>query len=156
MRTILLFTAVLALAAGCGTSKTTVDNGKVFTIVHGTSFGHCRGYCIKEEKYQPTAMAYTQFNRDSTNFPKKEQFQAFTETEFNALTATIDWTKWNQLEETIGCPDCADGGAEYIEITTAKGTKKVTFDAYSNPDGLEQLLVLLRARRKELEKNEGQ
>lgn len=153
MRT-LLFLSVLIIAAACGTAKNAKGDNEVVSILHGTSYGHCRGYCIKEELYTADKLVYTQYNRDSANFPKKEVVNTYTAEELNALFASIDPEKWKSLPETIGCPDCADGGAEYIEIRTKNATKRVMFDAHSDPEGLAEALVLLRAKRKVLEKAE--
>lgn len=150
MRT-LLFLSVLILAAACGTGKN--SGNEVLSILHGTSYGHCRGYCIKEELYTADKLVYTQYSRDSANFPKKEVTETYTADELTALFTSIDAEKWKALPETIGCPDCADGGAEYIEIRTKNATKRVMFDAHSEPEGLEKALELLRAKRKALEKS---
>lgn len=153
---ILLICAVLAtLATGCKTPQNTTppvvsQNGRVISILHGTSFGHCIGYCVKEERYQELSIQAMQFNRDSVSNPKKVSELPLSDGEFAELSALIDWNKWNQLETVIGCPDCADGGAEYIEIKTPEGTRRVTFDAGSNPDGLQKLLDRLRKKRAEL------
>jgi hypothetical protein len=150
---ILAFIFLLAgLAAGCHTTEKASEPLRVISILHGTSYGHCRGYCVKEELYQELILQQMQFNRDSVNFPRKTERTSLSDGEFSDLIAAIDWAKWDKLEKVIGCPDCADGGAEYIEIRTNKGTKRVTFDANSDPDGLEKLLVLLRGKREVLER----
>ena len=153
MRT-LLFLPVLILAAACGTSKNATGDHDVISILHGTSYGHCRGYCITEELYTADGIVFTQYSRDSANYPKKEMRDTYTAEELQALAATIDMSTWKALAERIGCPDCADGGAEYIEIRTKTGTKRVTFEAHSDPEGLAETLVLLRAKRRAFEKTE--
>jgi hypothetical protein len=154
MRFLLICSVLATLAFGCKTPKNTTppvvsQDGNVISILHGTSYGHCVGYCVKEERYQELSIRATQFNRDSENNPPKVTEAVLSDGEFAELVSLIDWNKWNQLETVIGCPDCADGGAEYIEITTSQGTRRVTFDAGSNPDGLQKLLDKMRSRRKE-------
>ncbi len=90
---------------GCQTSKDAVETGStvgITKIVHGTSFGHCRGYCIKEEAYTSSELISTQINRDSINFPKKQVKQSYTKDEFNTLVASFSMKKWEGLEEVIG------------------------------------------------------
>jgi hypothetical protein len=49
------------------------------------------------------------------------------------------------LPKTIGCPDCADSGAEWIEIELVGGEKqKVTFEYGNEPDMLNDYVVKLR------------
>ena len=152
MRT-LLFLSILIFAAACGTSRNANSDNEIVSILHGTSYGHCRGYCIKEELYTADQLVYTEYSRDSVSFPKKAFTHTYTAKELNELFASIDADKWKSLPERIGCPDCADGGAEYIEIRTKNDTKRVTFEAYSEQEVLEKALELLRAKRKTLEKS---
>lgn len=154
MRILLICTVLAALASGCktpdnSTAPVVVQNGHVVSILHGTSYGHCIGYCVKEERYQELSIRMMQFSRDSVNYPGKISEVPLQDGEFAELISLIDWNKWNQLETVIGCPDCADGGAEYVEITTPQGTRRVTFDAGSDPDGLQKLLDKMRYRRRE-------
>jgi len=154
MRMFILISVLSSLVIACGTSKNASSSPEVISILHGTSFGHCRGYCIKEEVYTTKTMRYTNYNRDSLNYPKQEFIESFTSEEYDALLATIDWKKWEAMDTIIGCPDCTDAGAEYIKITTSKGTKLVKFDAYSNPDGIEKLLSECRATRRKIDRAE--
>jgi hypothetical protein len=151
MRIFMLLSVIAALAFGCRTTQQASEPIQAIYIKHGTSFGHCIGYCTKEESYQEFSMTASQFNRDSTNFPRKQFRTDLSDGEFSRIIAAIDWKKWDKLPTVIGCPDCADGGAEYVEIKTQKGTKRVTFDAGSDPEGLENLLAILRVKRDEME-----
>jgi hypothetical protein len=155
MRILLICTVLAALAFGCRTTDNSTptavsQNGQVISILHGTSYGHCVGYCVKEELYRELSIRATQSSRNSESNPEKTSESPLSDGEFAELTSLIDWNKWNQLETVIGCPDCADGGAEYLEITTPEGKRRVTFDAGSNPDGLEKLLDRMRKKRVEL------
>jgi hypothetical protein len=49
------------------------------------------------------------------------------------------------LPTTIGCPDCADGGAEWIEIELVDGGKhKVTFEYRHEPEKVKDYIIKLR------------
>ena len=149
----LLFIFAFALVTNsCTTAKNTVPSD-IVSIKHGTSYGHCLGYCTKEELYASGSMVYTQRSREE-NKPEKIRTEPFSEQAFQKLTTSFDRQKWNALPETIGCPDCADGGAEYIEILTTSGVKRVTFEAGSDPEGLENILAQFRAKRLGLEQAE--
>lgn len=155
MRSIFPFAALILIAVSCKTPKeaapaTTPDT--VTRIVHGTSFGHCRGYCKREEIYTPNQIVFATTAWDTAHFPKKENTAPLTPMEFDQLTAAINWEKWNTMDSIIGCPDCTDAGAEYLIITRGTQTKRVRFDANANPPGLEQALSMLRMKRKVFEK----
>ena len=61
----------------------------------------------------------------------------------------IDFEYFQSLDDVYGCPDCADGGAEFIEIIYDGVAKHVTFDAYTEIDGIQELTILLRDLRDE-------
>lgn len=132
-------------------TKPTKSTEDIISITHGTSFGHCRGYCIKEEKYTPTALTYTQRSWDTSKLKPMSTAYPYTQKDFDALIAKLDLKKWNGLEDRIGCPDCADRGSEYIILETKQGTRKVTFDAYSTVVSLDELLTQMRKTREEIE-----
>lgn len=53
-----------------------------------------------------------------------------------------------KLSETIGCPDCADGGAEWVEVEYVSGKKhRVTFEYMKEPDELKDYLIGLREQK---------
>lgn len=154
MRTLFLFLTIISILAGCNTAKETSKTNAVLSIVHVTSFGHCRGYCIKEIHFSASSLDYKEISRDSTNFPVKATNEKFTQTQLDELAAQIDWKKWEALDSVIGCPDCADRGAEYLIVNTEKGSKKVMYDAYSTPEGLENILKTIREKRRVFERQE--
>jgi len=152
----LLFSALsAALLVGCNTSKPVAsEETAIISITHGTNFGHCRGYCRKEVIFSEDKVQYIESSVDSGKNPeKKEQFD-YTETQWKNLSGKVNPESFEKLEETYGCPDCADGGSEYIEIKTLKGTKRVTIEFNKEAPQLEPLLTELRTQRKALLKSE--
>ncbi|MES2557590.1 MAG: hypothetical protein V4604_15650 [Bacteroidota bacterium] len=154
MRTFFLSFIVMAIATGCHTAKEATTGNSVISIVHGTSFGHCRGYCIKEIHYTGSSLVYKESSRDTVNFPLKEIMEEFTQKQLDELVAQLDSKKWEALDSVIGCPDCSDRGSEYLIITTGKGTRKVIYDAHSTPEGLENILKTIREKRRIFERQE--
>ncbi len=161
-----LFLGLTIVVASCGTAKNgksdatksnkTESSTGIISILHGTSFGNCRGYCIKEETYSMNSLFMAQKAWDSTRLKPVTSTTSFSAKEFEAICKTVDLKKWNGLSEKIGCPDCADRGSEYVIITTKKGSKQVVFDAYSDVEDIKELLTLLREKRKQLEGSELQ
>ncbi len=123
----------------------------IIRVTHGTSFGHCRGYCIKEETYTKKTQKYEKRGWDINQTKPLSWKYETKKTAFESLVKRIDLSKFSELDSIIGCPDCADAGAEYVIIETRAGSRKVLFDAYSSPTGIEALLDYLREKRKELE-----
>lgn len=52
-----------------------------------------------------------------------------------------------ELDSIYGCPDCADGGAEWIEIQDDQQIKKVTFEYGDTLAPIENLMLELRDLR---------
>jgi hypothetical protein len=51
------------------------------------------------------------------------------------------------LDSIIGCPDCADGGAEWFEIVTNDTVERVTIEYGDSLEGLNNYIDLLRSVR---------
>ncbi len=54
---------------------------------------------------------------------------------------------FQSLDDRIGCPDCADGGAEWVQIDWNNGNKRVTFENRQTVKGIEKLIEKLREMR---------
>jgi hypothetical protein len=63
------------------------------------------------------------------------------------VRSLVDAAALRRLEGVHGCPDCADGGAEWIEIGSAAGPIRVTFEYGATLDGIGALQAELRALR---------
>ena len=57
----------------------------------------------------------------------------------------LDEDKVMALPERIGCPDCADGGAEWVIITVGDKTHKVVFEYGKAPAELAAVVAKFRA-----------
>jgi hypothetical protein len=64
------------------------------------------------------------------------------------LAASLQLDALKSLDTVIGCPDCADGGGEWIEVQTATMRRKVTFEYGKNVPAIGPLLEKVRAIRK--------
>ena len=157
MKLLFFILSFFILVSSCNTSKPVVsEETAIISITHGTNFGHCRGYCRKEVIFSEEQVQYIESSVDSQKNPdKKEKFE-YTDSQWKSLSGKVNLESFEKLEETYGCPDCADGGSEYIEIKTLKGTKRVTIEFNKEASQLEPLLTELRAQRKKLLKTESE
>ncbi len=139
---LLIILGVIFLASCAGTSG--INKSEIIEIRWGTSFGMCRGYCYAEYQYTPEGTRLIRKGWDTAAYPETLEVFSPKPGEWTELKASIDLATFNALPERIGCPDCADGGAEWLEIITPEGGKKVTFEYGQVPAGLEEILKLLR------------
>lgn len=123
-------------------------NGTV--INYGTSFGMCLGPCKKEMVLVNDDAEFTVYlnggrgvgGGDPTTYKEK-----LTSDYISAVSKNIDFEAFTKLAEVIGCPDCADGGAEWVEIVKNDSRHKVTFEFGHDVKEIAPLLKLLREKR---------
>ena len=121
------------------------------TIQAGTSFGECMGYCQHELYLDEKAMVLVVRGWDEDEYPEKR------------YQAEMDGDLWQRLVElamadvedlagmgdVIGCPDCADGGSEWVKLSLSGRQEKVTFEFEAKLEPIAELLEVLRALRAE-------
>ncbi|TSJ42337.1 hypothetical protein [Fluviicola chungangensis] len=150
MKFFLFITLFASFLFSCNTTKPVAPDNTIISITHGTNFGHCRGYCRKEVVFSEDQIVYFESSVDSTRNPVKTEKFDNSSAKWKSIADKIDWNTFKNLEESYGCPDCADGGSEYIEIKTTNGTKRVTIEFNKENPELEPLLTELRTQRKTL------
>jgi hypothetical protein len=135
-------------------SKSKADLSNI-TIKSGQSFGFCVGKCHTEMtiKGQNVEFFLKERNFETGVLENKEYTynEVLTKEKLDKISNLIEVEKFFKLDEVFGCPDCADGGSEWIEITTSDDkTKKVTFEFGRNVPEIEKLIKLLREEREAL------
>lgn len=119
-----------------------------FAIVGGgSSFGMCFGYCATELEIDGTSLVLTRRAWEGISgdgFPDQIVVGELTAEGRAGLDAVEAELAVASLQETYGCPDCADGGAGWIEVRDAAGLRRSTFDHLGPPDVLAAADRLLR------------
>ncbi|NOU19477.1 MAG: hypothetical protein HOO91_18130 [Bacteroidales bacterium] len=140
-RTILFFIFILSLLTCC--SKNENSSGLV-QVKYGTSFGECIGYCKKDLTLKSGSVSYKRYGWTETIEPITFT-DILEENSWDLIKGKLDIASFSALPTTIGCPDCADGGAEWIEIELANGEMhKVTFEYYNEPNAVKNYINDLR------------
>ncbi len=146
---------VLLLTGGCifqPAEKNATAVG-LLSIRFGTTFGFCLGYCNETLTLDAATMEMSRTGRGENGTLPELRFQLVQDsTRWSALVSK--WqessSRFSELDEVIGCPDCTDGGAEWIEVRTSGGTKKVTYEYGSELDGLGDFQRHLRSLMQEM------
>lgn len=110
-------------------------NSDIVSVEYGKSFGECVGYCIKSIKITGvdvdfSASGWTVIDK----VPDIDISGEISVEDWESIVNKINFIEFKNLDEIIGCPDCADGGAEWVEITTDKWSHKITFEYYNEPE----------------------
>jgi hypothetical protein len=156
MRRLLLALAVVAFS-GCAANEDPISPFSTeASLSAGTSFGHCLGYCETELDIAPREIVLTRSSRDPQQYPTKTERLAITAQEYEALMTSFESETFFGLDEVYGCPDCADGGAEWIEVQRPGGAaKRVTFEHGATLEPIAGLIERIRALRGRFEPATG-
>ncbi|MBS1635174.1 MAG: hypothetical protein JST26_04570 [Bacteroidetes bacterium] len=124
------------------TDATQNSSGDILFIKHGTSFGECSGYCFHETKYTQDLIIHTgkSWNKD----PDKIDTLKMEMNIWKNMVNAIDVKAFYMLPHTMGCPDCTDGGAEWLIIGTKNTEWQVEFNYGSDTETTKKLLNLVR------------
>ena len=129
---------------------TTLECGQgIIHIGSGTSFGECIGYCLSDLVINEEHISYNLYGwdqNDSIHRPIEIEESIQIENWQNLITS-LDIDAFMNLENTIGCPDCGDGGTEWFEIMINEMVKRVTIDYGSSIAGFENFLESIREIR---------
>ena len=143
MKNIRLLICLLIAAFGFYSCKK--DNtGAIEEIGYGTSFGMCVGYCLNNVAVISSGEITFTKSSNGINPDVKTCTKAIEVSEINALKALVDLEKFKELPEVTGCPDCADGGAEWISLKLEGKVKKVTYEYGKAPEALRDLALKLK------------
>lgn len=154
------FVSAIALTAGlflaaCASTPAT-GAASVDRIVSTTSFGMCVGYCstrLEISENEAVLIRQARGGRGNpNNLPDQRIAAPITSAEWQEISALAAQTRLDALPETIGCPDCADGGAESLAIVRdGQGAPRtITFDFNGDVAGADPLLQRIRTIRARL------
>lgn len=152
MKMILIALFFINLFGQCSTvTEQATPLADALTIRSGTSFGMCVGNtCQKDYVFNGTSVTLTQGgNRIQSQSPAKTCQRTISEAEWASLKAASNFDAFQKQPEIIGCPDCADGGAEYIELQQGDRRHRVTFPFGKTIPGFESLVNALRQQREQ-------
>ncbi len=120
------------------------EYGNVEYLSYGTSFGECLGYC-KREILVSGGVTFTKSGWLSEEvLPDSSCSIVFIKDPLPEYLDDINLDSFHSMDETIGCPDCADGGAEWLELGFDNEVKRVTFEYMNEPDEFKNVIPSLR------------
>lgn len=124
---------------------TTTDE---LTIRTGTSFNMCAGYCKNDYVFNGTSVTLAQGSvlPQAQVIPRGCQ-STISQARWNEIKPLANLDEFSKVAAVLGCPDCTDGGAEYIEIQVNNQKHRVTFPYGKKIPGFEALVDSLRAQR---------
>ena len=118
------------------------------TIRTGTSFNMCAGYCKNDYIFNGTSVTLAQGSVLPQAQVTPRSCQAtISQAQWNEIKTLANLNTFSKIANVLGCPDCTDGGAEYIEIQMDAQKYRVTFPYGKTIPGFETLVDNLRIQR---------
>jgi hypothetical protein len=151
MKTILSFVFLLLATSSCSSNPAGEAAAGDVSIAQGKSYGMCVGYCWSEVVVSQDSARFTETSRDSVRNPPRRRALAISAAEWQRLESLAQPSKLTQVEGTHGCPDCADGGAEWVELRTNDRTIRAFYEANKDLAPIATLQAELRAIRQRFE-----
>ncbi len=103
----------------------------------------CYGYCSTTLEVSAGEASLYQHGSgpvEQRRYPARQVRTDLSNKHWKELQQLVDPDALFGLPDTIGCPDCADGGAESVEVKFSNhASKKVTFDMGAPPGELKNL-----------------
>lgn len=124
-----LVAGIFLATAACGGSPFSVLRVSDDLVLRsGTSFGECIGYCRQEIEIGPSDIVVTESSWAPGQLPNRVTRVPIAPAEWSELLQLVEDNDLRGLKEVYGCPDCADGGAEFIEVQEGDDRWRVTFE----------------------------
>jgi hypothetical protein len=108
----------------------------------------CTGYC--QTTLEITCHEAVLVEESWRSEPPLRHSMRLSPSEWSALVRAVDRQRLEAQPAVVGCPDCADGGAESLEVVGADWSKRVAFDFRAEMPELQPLLDQVRALRNRL------
>ncbi len=123
----------------------------VISVASGDSFGECLGYCKTQIEASPTRIVFsTEGGTLAGPLPALSDTVSIEHELWSHLVSLARVVPVHALDSIYGCPDCADGGAEWVEIEFAGDeSRRITFEFRHAPGPLASLSDTLRTVRRD-------
>ena len=149
MKITLISLLMMGLAQCSDQPSVTTDTAADSIIIRsGTSFGFSTEYTNKDLELVGTKATFTKRSlRNPDKYPTRTCTKTLTTNKAAELNVLSRFSEFRKQPEVIDCPDCADGGLEYVEVQVGELRHKVKFDYGKTIPGFETLVKDLRAQR---------
>jgi hypothetical protein len=119
------------------------DATDVSLVEWKSSFGFCAptSHCTTRLRVTGRQAVLTLESRESPAVRRETQLSAV---EGDAIAEAAARARFDGLGPVVGCPDCADGGAETLTVMVGSEQRAVTFEYNAPLDPLEPLLGQMR------------
>lgn len=152
MKSIVIVVLLIAVFVHCTNNVTPQSPQSTvadkLTIRTGTSFNMCAGYCKNDYVFNGTSITLAQGSvLPQAQVTPRSCLSTISQAQWNEIKTLANLAAFSKVATVLGCPDCTDGGAEYIEIQVDDQKYRVTFPYGKTIPGFETLVDNLRTQR---------
>ncbi len=116
-------------------------NLKITARVEGVFCADACGF--QEVELTKTKIKQTNFTGGDPGYTNIYENPAYSQ--YDDVVENLDWPAFQKLDETFGCPGCADGSIETITITDGTTTKTIRLEAGMEVSEIQSFLNAIRA-----------
>ncbi len=103
----------------------------------------CAGPCSYQEvQIDKLKIKQTNFTGEDPGYTNSYENPAYSQ--YDDVVENLDWSAFKALDNTLGCPGCADGSVETISITDGKFTKTIRMEAGMEVKEIQPFLNAIR------------
>ena len=142
---LILVILIVSLFPGCEKTGSDYYSQDTEYVKYGISFGECLGYCRYDLTITGSTIVFHKNGFDLEGLlPEISATEIIDAENWEELVYKIDFASFLSLDSIIGCPDCTDGGAEWVEVKNRDVIHRVTFEYMDEPSDLAAYIDLLR------------
>ena len=120
-------------------------------IKGGYSFGFCVGYCKADFVLNPTEQSLVLKSHGRVSDPPDLLLEKPLESaDWDRISRSVNMNDFCAMEDVYGCPDCADGGLEFLTLECDGKEKTVNFEYGAELPEIKNLLLEIRPLRDSL------
>jgi hypothetical protein len=121
------------------------------TVRNGTYHGECLVHCNEDVSVDADRVSYSlTSNVPDTANPDIHAEGPTPPGAWEAIERALDLAAVRSLPDTIGIPDAADEGGEFLEVTAGDATKRIDFSRDADVPEVGALLAAMRDLRARL------
>jgi hypothetical protein len=117
------------------------NDKKTTIIIYGYSFGQANS----NQQLQLNENLFLYEHTSEALKINKRCSKAADSDAFADIMTRVDLKKFRKLPNIFGCPDCADGGAEFVEIKADGETHRVTYNYGEAPKEIAEVVAKLKS-----------
>lgn len=129
---------MLSLLVACSKNEINTSPTQDLVIKGGYFFGECSGTCQASIEIAGNKLKYVA--KDNSRNNAEKQCSANLSARLIAdIKTSFEFEEFKKLPTVIGCPDCGDAGAQWIEISKSGESHRVVFNYGQPPTVVKEL-----------------